>query len=124
MRHLQQMAHEARHVVLAVVHQPRAAIWATFDALTIVAHGRLLYTGPREGMLGWFGHLGYPYDAGLHGVPSDFVMDLVCVGFAKPSVRPRRAGACARCAALRCLHSADALTPLGPPPTSKNPGDF
>lgn len=33
MRYLQQMAKEARHIVLASIHQPRSAIWAMFDSV-------------------------------------------------------------------------------------------
>ena len=43
-----------------------------FDAVTLLASGRLMYHGPREGITPWFGSLGYNYDASLHGVPSDW----------------------------------------------------
>jgi hypothetical protein len=43
-----------------------------------------MYHGPCEHMVEWFMSLGYPYDAALHGVPSDWVLDLVAIGFAKP----------------------------------------
>lgn len=49
--------------------------------------GRLLYFGPRESLVPWFSEvLGYDYDPQLHGVASDWVMDLVNVGFKKPKV--------------------------------------
>ena len=40
--------------------------------LTLLASGRLMYHGPREGITPWFGSLGYHYDPNLHGVPSDW----------------------------------------------------
>ena len=45
-----------------------------------------MYTGPCSGLLTWFGSgasysLGYSYSPNQHGVLSDWVMDLVSVGF-------------------------------------------
>jgi hypothetical protein len=40
--------------------------------VTLLASGRLMYHGPREGITAWFGSLGYNYDPNLHGVPSDW----------------------------------------------------
>ncbi|GBF87651.1 ABC transporter G family [Raphidocelis subcapitata] len=84
MRYMQAMAHRGGHTVIASIHQPRAAIWAMFDTALVLSAGLLVYFGPREGMVPWFASLGYPYDAEMHGVPSDWVMDLVNVGFHKP----------------------------------------
>ena len=36
-------------------------------------------------MVPWFNILGYPYDAAIHGTPSDWVLDLVSLGFDKSS---------------------------------------
>ncbi|KIZ04851.1 hypothetical protein MNEG_3112 [Monoraphidium neglectum] len=84
MGYLKRMAREQNHVVIASIHQPRSAIWLMFDAVTLLASGRLMYHGPREGITPWFGSLGYNYDPNLHGVPSDWALDLVAIGFAKP----------------------------------------
>ena len=49
--------------------------------------GRMMYSGPRDGMVPWFDeHCGYRYDPAMHGLPSDWVMDLVNIGFKKPEV--------------------------------------
>ena len=72
MGYLKRMAREQSHVVIASIHQPRSAIWLRFDAVTLLASGRLLYHGPREGITAWIGSLGYSYDPSLHGVPSDW----------------------------------------------------
>ena len=85
MGYLKRMVREQSHVVIASIHQPRSAIWLMFDAVTLLASGRLMYHGPREGITDWFGSLGYTYDPGLHGVPSDWALDLVAIGFAKPA---------------------------------------
>lgn len=34
MRYLQKMAHEARHIVIASIHQPRSSIWGMFDVVS------------------------------------------------------------------------------------------
>lgn len=52
--------------------------------VTLLANGRLMYHGVRDGMVDWFGNLGYVHDALEHGVASDWALDLVAVGFAKP----------------------------------------
>jgi ABC-type multidrug transport system ATPase subunit len=72
MGYLRRMVREQNHVVVASIHQPRSAIWLMFDAVTLLASGRLMYHGPRDGVAAWFGSLGYAYDPLLHGVPSDW----------------------------------------------------
>jgi ABC-type multidrug transport system ATPase subunit len=84
MGYLQKMARGAGQVVISTIHQPRAAIWQMFDTMTLLANGRLMYTGPTDDMIDWFGSQGYLYDPNLHGVPSDWALDLVAVGFNKP----------------------------------------
>jgi ABC-type multidrug transport system ATPase subunit len=72
MGYLKRLVREHGRVVISSIHQPRSAIWAMFDAVTLLANGRLMYHGPRDEMTGWFGSLGYPYDHDLHGVASDW----------------------------------------------------
>jgi hypothetical protein len=38
----------------------------------VLSSGLLMYFGPRDGLVPWFVGLGYPYDAEMHGVPSDW----------------------------------------------------
>lgn len=57
--------------------------------VTLLASGLLVYHGPTEDLIPWCsGQLGYPYDPLLHGVASDWALDLVAIGFNKPEVRP------------------------------------
>ncbi|GBF96283.1 ABC transporter G family [Raphidocelis subcapitata] len=84
MGYMKRMVLEQSQVVVASIHQPRSAIWQMFDTATLLASGRLMYTGPREGLTPWFSSLGYAYDPNLHGVSSDWALDLVAIGFAKP----------------------------------------
>lgn len=59
----------------------------------VLSEGYNLYFGSPERVLGWFSDtLGYPYDYSRDGAVSDWLMDLVSVGFQKPeSFRDRRA---------------------------------
>ncbi|GIL43410.1 hypothetical protein Vafri_1186 [Volvox africanus] len=76
---------QAGHVVLASVHQPRAAIWSMFTQVVVLSRGRMMYSGDRAGAVPWFtSGLGYSYDPQRHGVASDWIMDLVNTTFKKP----------------------------------------
>jgi hypothetical protein len=44
-----------------------------------------MYHGPRDELTEWFGQLGYSHNPLEHGVASDWALDLVAVGFAKPT---------------------------------------
>jgi hypothetical protein len=44
-----------------------------------------MYHGPCDEMTEWFGSLGYSHNPLEHGVASDWALDLVAVGFAKPA---------------------------------------
>jgi ABC-type multidrug transport system ATPase subunit len=85
MGYLQMMARATSQVVITTIHQPRSAIWQMFDTVTLLANGYLMYFGGTKGMVPWFGRLGYHYDPALHGVSSDWALDLVAVGFSKPA---------------------------------------
>lgn len=55
-----------------------------FDQVLLLSQGRLMYHGTPQGMVDWFsGTLGYHYDPEVQGSPSDWVLDLVGVGFDK-----------------------------------------
>lgn len=55
--------------------------------VTLLSMGHLMYFGARENLVNWFTDgCGYPYDPKMHGLASDWVMDLVNIGFKKPEV--------------------------------------
>jgi hypothetical protein len=55
--------------------------------VTLLSSGYMMYSGEREGIVPWFDQgCGYPYDPAMHGLASDWIMDLVNVGFTKPEV--------------------------------------
>ena len=79
------------HTVVASIHQPRSAIWDMFHKVTVLSEGYQLYFGRPDRALAWFSDaLGYDYDLLRDGAVSDWMMDLVSVGFAKPEDAARR----------------------------------
>ena len=48
--------------------------------------GHVVYTGPPQGAVPWFKTLGYEYVPVRDGSASDWLIDLVSVGFDKPQV--------------------------------------
>lgn len=56
--------------------------------VTLLANGRLMYTGPPDQLVNWFTSLGYRYNLTSHGMASDWALDLVALGFAKPHHDP------------------------------------
>ena len=94
MEHMRDLAGMG-HTVIASIHQPRAAIWEMFHKVTVLSEGYQLYFGRPEDARAWFGDaLGYDYDLGRDGAVSDWMMDLVSVGFAKPPDYAGRSMAC------------------------------
>ncbi|KAI8470836.1 MAG: hypothetical protein J3K34DRAFT_521019 [Monoraphidium minutum] len=86
--HLRDRARDSGLTVVASIHQPRAAVWACFDSCAVLSGGLGLYHGRTDEVVGWFTALGYgPWDSTAHGAASDWVMDLVNVGFAKSEVQ-------------------------------------
>ena len=72
--------------------------------VVVLSEGVQLYGADPRAAVAWFGDaLHYPYDAAADGAPSDWLMDLVSVGFAKPSgFAPRRARGPA-CVVILCI---------------------
>ena len=80
--HLRDRARDSGLTVVASIHQPRAAVWAAFDAVTLLSEGLLVYAGPCAGVVAWFESLGLgPWRADAHGTACDWAMDLVNLGF-------------------------------------------
>lgn len=75
----------------------------------LLSKGRMMYSGMRDGMVPWFvDHCHYTYDPGMHGLASDWVMDLVNVGFTKPEVSIAVSAGAALCGyslLAVCLHA-------------------
>mmetsp|Transcript_35375 Transcript_35375/g.64765 ORF Transcript_35375/g.64765 Transcript_35375/m.64765 type:complete len:717 (+) Transcript_35375:65-2215(+) len=68
--------------VVLTVHQPRSAAWQIFDQLYLLSEGHLMYAGPSEKAVDWFGSLGYHVEFSATN-PADWLVDLVTIGFDK-----------------------------------------
>ena len=79
--------------------------------VVVLSEGVQLYGADPPGAVAWFAHgLHYPYEPAADGAPSDWLMDLVNVGFAKPNGFAPRC-ACSRvCMKAACVVSALALS--------------
>lgn len=83
---LRRTARDSGLTVIASVHQPCSAVWSAFDSCAVLAHGLLMYCGPCGEMAAWFEKgLGLgPWNPAVHGIVSDWAMDLVSIEFQKP----------------------------------------
>lgn len=80
---LRALARERGHTVVAVVHQPRSSIFASFDDLLLVAEGRALYYGEADRALAWFASQGHSCPD--HYNPAEFLADLASVDTSSPA---------------------------------------
>ncbi|XP_061275710.1 broad substrate specificity ATP-binding cassette transporter ABCG2 isoform X4 [Bos javanicus] len=68
------MSKQGRTIIFSI-HQPRYSIFKLFDSLTLLASGRLMFHGPAQEALGYFGAIGFhcePYNN-----PADFFLDII-----------------------------------------------
>ncbi|DAA28809.1 broad substrate specificity ATP-binding cassette transporter ABCG2 isoform X2 [Bos taurus] len=71
---LKRMSKQGRTIIFSI-HQPRYSIFKLFDSLTLLASGRLMFHGPAQEALGYFGAIGFrcePYNN-----PADFFLDII-----------------------------------------------
>ena len=87
---------EAGRVVVAAIHQPRSAIYTAFDRLTLLAEGRLVFSGPRSLAAHHFSLAGYRCPKGFN--EADFFVDIMS---ADGEVEQSRS----RCGALSDLYA-------------------
>ena len=83
------------HAVIASIHQPRREIWCLFHGVVVLAEGRQLYAGETSGAVPWFsGALGYapPSARKLACSESDWLLDLVSIGFCVGNEAPEKKG--------------------------------
>nr|XP_042126277.1 ATP-binding cassette sub-family G member 3-like [Peromyscus maniculatus bairdii] len=65
--------------VIFSINQAQYTIFRTFDSLTLVASGKVMYHGPAQEALEYFTSAGYKYDS--HNNPADFFLDIINGGF-------------------------------------------
>jgi hypothetical protein len=76
------------HTPPHLLHTPSTPLHAQ---VVLLSGGRMVYSGPREGLLAWLvgpppTGLGFAYCPPLHGTAPDWALDLVNVSFSKPEV--------------------------------------
>jgi ATP-binding cassette subfamily G (WHITE) protein 2 len=64
-------------IVVAVLHQPRSAIYVQFDKLLLLAGGRTVYFGAASQARGYFRRLGY--DCPEHFNTADYLLDVISI---------------------------------------------
>ncbi|KAJ9518404.1 hypothetical protein QJQ45_018417 [Haematococcus lacustris] len=91
MGYLNTMAKEGGHIIIASIHQPRSTIWSMFDSDGVKGEGVRQagampdsQPGAGSGCVSSCCSWQFRYRADVDGVASDWVMDLVSVGFTKP----------------------------------------
>ncbi|OBS59876.1 hypothetical protein A6R68_09003, partial [Neotoma lepida] len=68
-----------RRTIIFSINQPQYSVFRTFDSLTLVASGKVMYQGPAQEALEYFKSAGYKYDS--HDNPADFFLDIITGGF-------------------------------------------
>ncbi|XP_066549501.1 broad substrate specificity ATP-binding cassette transporter ABCG2 isoform X2 [Amia ocellicauda] len=71
---LKRLSRRGRTIIFSV-HQPRYSIFKLFDSLTLLAAGKMMYHGPANAALGYFGSIGYQSEAYTN--PPDFFLDVI-----------------------------------------------
>lgn len=63
--------------VIATIHQPSSQLFELFSELILLAEGRLLYCGPRDGCIAWFADLGHKCPSTTN--PADFIVKIAAM---------------------------------------------
>jgi ABC-type multidrug transport system ATPase subunit len=71
--------------IVASIHQPRTAIFDKFDKVCLLSEGRQMFFGDPAEAVRWFGQIGYFFPAQNAEGLSDWLLDLISIGFHKPS---------------------------------------
>nr|XP_042125936.1 ATP-binding cassette sub-family G member 3-like [Peromyscus maniculatus bairdii] len=75
---LKRMSMRGRTIIFSI-NQAQYSIFRTFDSLTLVASGKVMYHGPAQEALKYFTSKGYEYDS--YNNPADFFLDIINGGF-------------------------------------------
>lgn len=70
------------NIVIASVHQPRAATFELFDDITLMSNGYVLFTGPKDQLVPYFESIGFPCPKNVS--PAEYFIDLISVDYSSP----------------------------------------
>ncbi|KAK9448298.1 P-loop containing nucleoside triphosphate hydrolase protein [Limtongia smithiae] len=73
---LHNLARRGRTLIMSI-HQPRADIFFSFDSITLLSHGQVLYAGPVEQSLTHFASHGFSVPDRMN--PADYLIDIAVV---------------------------------------------
>lgn len=76
------LASKGRNIIMSV-HQPRSDIFFLFDSVTLLARGKLVYSGSVHSMVGHFEKLGYTLPEQTN--PADFFIDTAAIDTRTPA---------------------------------------
>jgi ABC-type multidrug transport system ATPase subunit len=68
--------------VIFSIHQPRASIYDLFQDISLLSEGRVIYSGPKEGLVPHFASLGYILPENVS--PAEYFIDLVSIDYSSP----------------------------------------
>ncbi|GIL62773.1 hypothetical protein Vafri_16946 [Volvox africanus] len=74
-RLLRRLATSRTCTVVCTIHQPQAKIFNLFDQLLLLNRGNIVYQGPAQGALDFFGRSGFPCPA--YENPADHFLDVI-----------------------------------------------
>uniref|UniRef100_A0A8C8W757 ABC transporter domain-containing protein n=1 Tax=Peromyscus maniculatus bairdii TaxID=230844 RepID=A0A8C8W757_PERMB len=75
---LRKMSMRGQTIIFSI-NQAQYSIFKSFDSLTLVTSGKVMYHGPAQKALEYFTLAGYKYDC--HNNPADFFLDIINGGF-------------------------------------------
>ena len=81
--------------VVASIHQPRQAIFDSFEQVLILSEGYQMFLAPPSYALHWFHNvLEFPYDMHIDGTVADWLITIVAISFSKGKGGKKRYNAC------------------------------
>lgn len=82
MQKIKSLTNNGKNSAIISIHQPRAAIYKLFDEITILAEGKVVFSGDREELLPYFSSLGYTCPSNVN--PAEYYVDLVSINYSSP----------------------------------------
>ncbi|SGZ56957.1 CIC11C00000004744 [Sungouiella intermedia] len=76
---LKKFAQMENVVVIASIHQPSTQTFDLFDSVTFLSEGKVVYSGPRDGVELYFDKVNYPIPT--HYNPAEYILDLINTDF-------------------------------------------
>ncbi len=79
MQKIKSLTSSVSNTAIISIHQPRAAILELFDEITILAEGKVVFSGERAELQPYFASLGYKCPVNVN--PAEYYIDLVSIDY-------------------------------------------